>query len=357
MKKTVGFAAMALLSTVSATAFADPTYGPYGTVSAGPSFVTDVQPSEQSGETADLATSTSFKTGYRATGALGFGFGNGLRTELELGWGASDVSTGTGSLSNNGRATEFNILGNVLYDFETGTPWTPHVGVGVGIGNDRIGGVNFPAGIQPIDTFSHVFTYQGIAGLEYTFAPQFHLGLDYRYIGTSDITVSPGSDPALPHSASFNLDSHNVLLTLRLDLESPPAAPIAAPPPPPPAILPPPPPPPHVEAQRSFQVFFDFNKSEITAAAAKVIAAAAESVRAGNVTQILVTGHTDTVGSAVYNQGLSERRAAAVKGQLVTDGVAEGEISTRGVGKEGLLVPTADGVREAQNRRAEIVLE
>ncbi|HLY54119.1 MAG TPA: TonB-dependent receptor, partial [Stellaceae bacterium] len=128
---------------------------------------------------------------------------------------------------------------------------------------------------------------------------------------------------------------------------------VAAPPPPTPA----PPPAPAVEAKRSFQVFFDFDKSNITQAAASVIQAAADAVKAGHVVQITVTGHTDTVGTAAYNQGLSERRAASVKAQLVTDGVAAGEITTIGVGKNGLLVPTADGVREPQNRRAEIVLQ
>jgi outer membrane protein OmpA-like peptidoglycan-associated protein len=126
-------------------------------------------------------------------------------------------------------------------------------------------------------------------------------------------------------------------------------APAPAPTPPPAAPAP--------EAKRSFQVFFDFDKSNITAAAAKVIQAAADAVKAGHVVQITVTGHTDTVGSAAYNQGLSERRATAVKQSLVADGVAAGEISTLGVGKTGLLVPTADGVREPQNRRAEIVLQ
>ncbi|HLY54304.1 MAG TPA: OmpA family protein, partial [Stellaceae bacterium] len=129
------------------------------------------------------------------------------------------------------------------------------------------------------------------------------------------------------------------------------------PPPAPPAAPPAPPPAPAVEAKRSFQVFFDFDKSNITQAAASVIQAAADAVKAGNVVQITVTGHTDTVGTAAYNQGLSERRAASVKTQLVTDGVAAGEITTIGVGKNGLLVPTADGVREPQNRRAEIVLQ
>ena len=134
--------------------------------------------------------------------------------------------------------------------------------------------------------------------------------------------------------------------------ESPPAA--APPPVPAPAA---PPPAPVAEAKRSFQVFFDFDKSNITAAAAKVIQAASDAVKAGNVVQVTVTGHTDTVGTASYNQGLSERRAAAVKGEMVKDGVAAGEITTVGVGKNGLLVPTADGVREPQNRRAEIVLQ
>ena len=70
-----------------------------------------------------------------------------------------------------------------------------------------------------------------------------------------------------------------------------------------------------------------------------------------------MTGHTDTVGSAAYNQKLSEARASAVKARLIADGVAATEISMIGVGKTGLLVPTADGVREAQNRRAEIELK
>jgi iron complex outermembrane receptor protein len=135
--------------------------------------------------------------------------------------------------------------------------------------------------------------------------------------------------------------------------ESP--APTAAPAPPPAPAAPPPAP--AIEAKRSFQVFFDFDKSNITDAAAKVIQAAADAVKAGHVVQLTVTGHTDTVGSSAYNQGLSERRAASVKTQLVTDGVAGGEITTIGVGKTGLLVPTADGVREPQNRRAEIVLQ
>jgi OOP family OmpA-OmpF porin len=103
-------------------------------------------------------------------------------------------------------------------------------------------------------------------------------------------------------------------------------------------------------------VFFDFDKSDLTGAARQIIQAAANTAKTGNFVHLVVTGHTDTVGSARYNQGLSERRALAVKQELVTDGLPDSEIATVGVGKTDLLVPTADGVREAQNRRATIEL-
>jgi outer membrane protein OmpA-like peptidoglycan-associated protein len=54
---------------------------------------------------------------------------------------------------------------------------------------------------------------------------------------------------------------------------------------------------------------------------------------------------------------LSLRRANAVKNALVREGVPAAAITVIGRGEQGLLVPTADGVREPQNRRVEIVVE
>jgi outer membrane protein OmpA-like peptidoglycan-associated protein len=69
-----------------------------------------------------------------------------------------------------------------------------------------------------------------------------------------------------------------------------------------------------------------------------------------------VTGHADRSGSDAYNMALSLRRANAVKDQLVREGIAANQIVVVGRGESQPLVPTADGVREPQNRRVEIVL-
>ncbi|HVJ53322.1 MAG TPA: OmpA family protein [Aliidongia sp.] len=361
MKNQLGVCAAVLLGSMSTAALADdPTYGPYISVGGGPAW-------ENSITAKGVATDThvDFDTGFLGVGAVGWGFGNGLRGELEFGWHQNDASGnftqssgGAFVNSNSGRATQQTVFGNLLYDFDTGTPWSPHVGFGLGFDSARVDGIATGVGFNPVNTHDTVFGYQAIAGVEYALAPGFHVGLEYRYIGTSDLVITVPGNAANNGSirSSYNLGTHNILATMRFNFGEPPAAapPVVAPPP----VSPPPAPPaPPVEPAREFQVFFDFNKSDITAAAAKTIQAAADTVKAGHVAHLTVTGHTDTVGSDKYNQGLSERRAASVKKQLVTDGVSGDEISTIGVGKSGLLVPTKDGVREPQNRRATIDLQ
>jgi len=122
------------------------------------------------------------------------------------------------------------------------------------------------------------------------------------------------------------------------------------------AVTPTPPPPPPPVAARNYLVFFDFNKSDLTGDARAIIKTAAGEAAKENSTKLTVTGHTDTVGSDAYNMRLSMRRAVAVQKELIHDGVPEGEIAIVAKGKRDLLVPTADGVREPQNRRVQIVL-
>ena len=106
----------------------------------------------------------------------------------------------------------------------------------------------------------------------------------------------------------------------------------------------------------SFMVFFDWDKSDLNAASIETIARAAAAYRAKGGAQIQATGHTDNSGPETYNMALSLRRANAVKDALVRDGVPANDISVVGLGESQPLVKTADGVREAQNRRVEIVI-
>ena len=110
-------------------------------------------------------------------------------------------------------------------------------------------------------------------------------------------------------------------------------------------------------APRSYLVFFDFNKSDLTPQAVSIVNQAAANAGPAKVTQLTVTGHTDTVGSDAYNMRLSRRRAESVAAQLEKDDIASSEIQIVAKGKRDLLVPTADGVKEPQNRRVQIVYD
>src|ERR1700739_2833772 len=123
------------------------------------------------------------------------------------------------------------------------------------------------------------------------------------------------------------------------------------------AYVPPPVQAPVPSVPKSYLVFFDFNKSDLTAQAKGIVDQAAANAGPAHVTRLTVTGHTDTVGSDAYNMRLSRRRAESVAAQLEQDGIAAGEIQIVAKGKRDLLVPTADGVKEPQNRRVQIVYD
>jgi phospholipid transport system substrate-binding protein len=101
-------------------------------------------------------------------------------------------------------------------------------------------------------------------------------------------------------------------------------------------------------------VFFDWDKSNLSPQAMATISQAAASYRASGGARIMTVGNTDTSGSTGYNMALSIRRADAVKRALMENGVPAAAIETAGRGQTNLLVPTADGVREPQNRRVEL---
>jgi hypothetical protein len=122
---------------------------------------------------------------------------------------------------------------------------------------------------------------------------------------------------------------------------------------PPQAQTAPPPPAPMAQAP-SYLVFFDWDRSNLSAQAMATIGQAAAAYKANGSARITAIGNTDTSGPPDYNMALSLRRAEAVKGALIQNGIPAAAIETVGRGETNLLVPTADGVREPQNRRVEI---
>ena len=112
---------------------------------------------------------------------------------------------------------------------------------------------------------------------------------------------------------------------------------------------------PQPAAPRSYLVFFDWDRAELTDRARQIIATAASQATGAQPARIEVQGHADRTGAASYNQALSLRRAEAVAAELVRHGIARAAITVEGFGDRQPLVQTGPGVRESQNRRVEIV--
>jgi outer membrane protein OmpA-like peptidoglycan-associated protein len=107
---------------------------------------------------------------------------------------------------------------------------------------------------------------------------------------------------------------------------------------------------------RQFMLFFDFDKSRLTTEGRRIVADAVFAAKTTGMARITVVGHTDTVGTMRYNQALSERRAMAVKTEMVRFGMNAADINISGRSFLEPLVPTGAGIREPQNRRAVIDL-
>ena len=302
--------------------------------------------------------------GFGGGGIAGYNFGR-VRFEGELVFrrheaGALTVQPGSigfpklsGSASPKGNITSLALMANALVDILPHNDWTPYLGAGVGgvriaLDQLQVSGVNF------VNKSDLQLAYQGIAGVRYQLNENIALNLDYRYFAATD----PDFKDLAGIRFKTSYATHNAMLGLTYHFPSrkpspPPSLPPAPPPVPAAAAPPQAPPPPTV---RMFLVFFDFDKSVLTPAGQRVVEEAASTFKQTGAARIAVTGYTDLAGSAQYNLGLSQRRAETVRLALLKLGIANAAISEAWHGKQNPRVPTPDGVREAQNRRVEIVI-
>jgi outer membrane protein OmpA-like peptidoglycan-associated protein len=344
--------------------------GPYISLGAGAGFNSALvaQPSASLGTT--KSHDWNLDTGPSGAVGFGWGFGNGLRLEVQADLTANKVS-GVTNYSVPQRAggleSKYGGFVNLMYDFNLGLPVVPYIGLGAGgqeIEHNRFD--RSPIGFVFADpAHGHQvvgdFAYQGIAGLSYpvTFLPGLSLTAEYRFLGLLDPQpsfrfasfASGDPDPTAVGTLRFSSDyDQSVMLGLRYVL-FPPKSSLAAP-----DLVPLSPMPPAQQPARTYLVFFDWDRADLTVRARQIVAEAATASAHVQITRIEVNGYTDTSGSPDYNRRLSVRRGESVAAELVRDGVTRDDITVTGYGDTNPLVSTGKNVREPQNRRVEIIL-
>lgn len=307
------------------------------------------------GPTSRPNSEVTFDGGWAAIGRIGYGFALGadvgMRVELEGNYrdnSADTVKIGGARNGSSGSQQTYGAMVNALFDFNLGFV-TPYIGAGIGYAWTTLEARQ--GGVTAVDDTVGNFAYQGIIGLNFPISavPGLSITGEYRYFATLengfDTTAAFRAANAGRNSVDVDNANHTFLVGLTYAF----------------GVTPPPPPPPPAPAAapapaRTYLVFFDFARADLTDRARQIIAEAAANAPRVQTTRIEVTGHTDTVGSAAYNQGLSVRRAEAVAAELERRGIPRSQMVITGRGFSQPLVPTGPNVREPQNRRVEIVL-
>lgn len=104
-------------------------------------------------------------------------------------------------------------------------------------------------------------------------------------------------------------------------------------------------------------VEFDFDKSTLRPESQQTLNEASEVLKQYPDIRVETAGHTDSIGSDQYNQGLSERRAQAVYDYLVANGIDSSRLSVRGYGESSPIADNATREGRQRNRRTELVVQ
>ena len=379
LKSTLLAAAATLAFAPAANAYE----GLYGAISAGLNYM-DNEPDVSNDGIGGAGpfvfdSNADYDNGIAIATALGYAWGNGFRNELEFSYGNNSVDqidpdgpgfSGWPEGSISGETTTLAVMFNTLYDFEGASDIvTPYIGGGIGfasVDHDITGSATPGAPTTPLTIAyggrNRTLAYQGIAGVAVDLAEGLALDLSYRYFGTLKEGVS-----ATLNGAATSLDvghgAHRFMAGLRWNFgasapvieykdcwdgssvpvtsECPPQLVEQA------AATPDP---------VNFTVYFDYDKSNLTAQASTLIREAAGRALANDIETVVVQGNTDTSGGSAYNQALSERRARVVRDALIANGVPADRVRTEAFGETNLAKATADGVREPLNRRSDVTI-
>tara|TARA_R110002012_G_scaffold134368_2_gene287619 strand:- start:591 stop:1646 length:1056 start_codon:yes stop_codon:yes gene_type:complete len=301
------------------------------------------------------AHEVSHDFGFDGGGYVGYDFG-GFRLEAEVSYrqanvdgitvGTPGLTYGPGSVAPagfydvSGDVNALSFMLNGLLDFGPDDGLQGYVGGGVGVARTSYEVTPYSNLASSIDDSDSGLAWQVLAGVRAPLTDNVDVGLRYRYFNAESVElVDLGGN-----SLEDTFTSHSLMGTLSYNFGEP-----AAPPPPPP-----PPPPAPVCETGPYIVFFNWDKSDITPEAATILDNAVSAYANCGTAAVMLAGHTDRSGSTTYNMGLAERRNASVRGYLSSRGIPDTRITSEAFGESQPRVPTADGVRELQNRRVEI---
>jgi outer membrane protein OmpA-like peptidoglycan-associated protein len=293
----------------------------------------------------------AFEPGWAAFGAAGYSMSQ-WRVEIEGGYRHNEIASyakegwngqvlvreGGLALQPSGELDEASLMLNVIYDVPIFERFSLAIGLGAGADYTSF---KLDTPWAPVDQDDWHFAYQGLAGVNYALSEATVVFVNYRFTNVSDIRFDPNP---LVQLEGGDFEKHAATAGVRFALSAPalpvPASPQAAPVP--------------VPLEREFMVFFGFNRWSLTPQALNTIKEAIGAVHASGSASIHVVGHADRAGSIAYNKALSLRRAQSVRKALIAEGLSAAAIEISGRGESEPQVPTADGVREPQNRRVHI---
>ncbi len=164
--------------------------------------------------------SIDFDPGFGLSGAAGYSWGN-FRLEGEISYrknGLDEVQVDTlsvagvlftslGTFDIDGDTTALGFMANGWYDVDTGTPWVPFLGAGLGVARLNIDIESIAGVATTYDESDNVFAYQAGAGVGYKVTPTTTVSLSYRFFGTADPEFDDGVD-----KVDTEYSSHNIMV-------------------------------------------------------------------------------------------------------------------------------------------------
>lgn len=329
-------------ATLSALSTSAPAEGIYGQVSGGFNNARD----QDFG-----AGEESFDEGGMGALSMGFSWPSGLRAEGEYAHRSNEVATN----GSDTRQRFDTVMGNTYYDFggaRLQSRLHPYIGLGAGFGKLDLDGTNvaIPGGSD------HLFAYQGLAGIGYDLSRKLMLSAGYRYLQTERFNNGSGQQE--------RYRSDGVLASLRYTFGPAPVRVAETPQPavavvqaPAPAPLPAPIEQPEVASFETVvlrPVNFQFDRAELTDPSQTTLEELATRLATHDDIRVLISGHTDAIGSEEYNRELGLRRAESVRDYLVSKGVKPANIELATAGKDRPVADNSTPEGRALNRRAEV---